>query len=72
MGIDTHGLDGGYIRCQDQAFSINQLALNRPRIALENLANLDLLPPVGCTIVIGLLRLKDGAGSPASVIAFVP
>jgi len=68
LGIDTHGLDPG----RDGAFRINKLVLEQPRIALENLANLDQLPPVGSTLVIGILRLKDGAGSPVSVLAFVP
>lgn len=68
LGIDTHGLDPG----QDSGFAINKLVLEQPRIALENLSNLDQLPPVGCTLVIGLLRLKDGSGSPASVLAFIP
>ncbi len=68
LGIDTHGLDPA----RDGTFAINKLVLEQPRIALENLANLDQLPAVGCTLVIGILRLKDGAGSPASVLALVP
>ena len=38
----------------------------------ENLANLDQLPAGGATLVIGVLRLSGGTGSPASVLAFVP
>ena len=68
IGIDTHGVDGG----QDTTFSINRRALERPRIVLENLCNLDQLPPVGATLVIGVLRLRGGSGSPASVLAFLP
>ena len=68
LGIDTHGLDPG----RDSTFAVNKLVLEQPRIALENLTNLHQLPPVGCTLVIGILRLKDGAGSPVSVLAFVP
>ena len=68
LGIDTHGLDPG----QEGTFAINKLVLEQPRIALENLANLDQLPAVGCTLVIGVLRLKDRSGSPVSVLAFVP
>ena len=68
LGIDTYGLDPG----QDGSFSVNKLVLEQPRIALENLTSLDQLPSVGCTLVIGILRLKDGAGSPVSVLAFVP
>lgn len=68
VGIDTHGVDPGL----DETFATNNQVLEQPRIALENLANLDRLPPTGSTLVIGLLRLKDGSGSPVSVLAFVP
>jgi kynurenine formamidase len=72
LGIDTHGLDSSLVPNGEGSFAINKLLLEKPRIALENLANLDQLPAVGCTLVIGILRLKDGAGSPVSVLAFVP
>ena len=68
VGIDTHGVDSG----QDTDFSINRRVLTRPRIVLENLTNLDRLPPIGTTLMIGILRLKNGSGSPAAVIALVP
>lgn len=68
VGIDTHGVDGG----MDTTFATNRLVLEQPRIVLENLNNLDKLPPVGTTLVIGVLRLLGGSGSPASVLAFVP
>jgi kynurenine formamidase len=68
LGIDTHGVDGG----RDQRFTINRLVLERRRLVLENLANLDQLPAAGATLVIGVLRLRGGSGSPAAVLAFVP
>jgi kynurenine formamidase len=68
IGIDTHGVDGG----RDETFAVNRLVLEQPRIVLENLTNLDQLPPTGATLVIGILRLKGGSGSPASVLALVP
>ncbi len=68
VGIDTHGVDGGL----DTAFSINRRVLERRRPVLENLCNLDKLPPVGAVLVVGILRLKGGSGSPASVLAFLP
>lgn len=68
LGIDTHGVDGG----QDTAFSINRRVLEQSRLVLENLCNLDQLPPVGAVLVIGILRLRGGSGSPASVLAFLP
>ena len=68
IGIDTHGVDGGL----DTTFSVNRRVLERPRIVLENLCNLDQLPQVGANLVIGVLRLRGGSGSPASVLAFLP
>jgi kynurenine formamidase len=68
VGIDTHGVDPG----QDDSYATNTAVTGANGIVLENLANLDLLPATGATIAIGILRLKDGSGSPASVLAFVP
>lgn len=68
MGTDTHGLDPG----QDETFATNVEIAKRNGIALECLTNLDQLPPTGTTLVLGILRLKDGSGTPLSVIAFVP
>ncbi|MFQ4144993.1 cyclase family protein [Chlorogloeopsis sp. ULAP02] len=65
VGIDTHGVDSG----QDTTFATNTLVLEKLRIVLENLTNLDQLPPKGATLVIGILRLRDGSGSPVGVIA---
>ena len=77
IGTDTHGVDPG----QDLSFATNRLVaafrpvgtpLRPPRLVLENLTNLDRLPPTGATLAIGILRLKDGAGTPVSVLALVP
>lgn len=68
VGIDTHGVDPSL----DETYATNTEVLKKPRIVLENLANLDQLPATGSTIVIGALRLKDGSGTPAQVIGLVP
>jgi kynurenine formamidase len=68
LGIDTHGLEPGV----SVGFPVNSLVLRQPRLALENLTNLECLPPTGATIVVGILRLEGGGGSPVSVLAFVP
>jgi kynurenine formamidase len=67
VGIDTHGVDCG----QDTTFATNRLVLEKPRIVLENLTNLDQLPPKGTTLAIGVLRLRGGSGSPAGVLALI-
>jgi len=68
IGIDTHGVDGG----RDDRFTVNKLVLARSGLVLENLANLDALPPRGATVAVGVLRLQAGSGSPAAVLGFVP
>ncbi|MEG3850929.1 cyclase family protein [Microcoleus sp. herbarium19] len=67
IGTDTHGVDTG----RDQSFAVNKLILEKQGIVLENLANLDLLPAADITLVIGIMRLLGGSGSPVSVLAFV-
>ena len=68
LGIDTAGVEPGI----DDRFTVSELVLSQPRIVLENLANLHQLPPYGAVMVIGLLRLAGGSGSPAAVMAFLP
>lgn len=68
VGIDTHGVDSG----QDITFATNRLVLEQPRIVLENLTNLDQLPAIGAILVVGVLRLKGGTGSPVGVLALLP
>lgn len=68
LGIDTYGVDGG----QDLTFATNRQVLEQPRIVLENLTNLDQLPPTGTTLAIAPLQLVQGSGSPATVLAFLP
>jgi len=68
LGIDTHGVDSG----NDPSFASNRLVLAQSGIVLENLTNLDQLPPKGTTLAIAVLRLQGGSGSPVGVLAFVP
>lgn len=68
LGIDSPGVDSH----PDGSYSTNRLALAQGRIVLENLANLEQLPPTGATIFIGALRLRGGSGSPAAVLALLP
>ena len=68
LGTDTAGVEPG----ADSAFAVSRLALARNLLVLQNLANLDNLPPTGAALVIGILRLEGGSGSPAAVTAFIP
>ena len=68
VGIDTHGVDPGL----DTSYATNTQIAQAHKIAIECMANLDQLPPTGATLVLGALQLKDGSGTPLSVMAFVP
>ena len=68
LGTDTAGVEPG----SDDSFAVSRLVLGRSLIALQNLANLHRLPPTGAWLVIGLLPLVGGSGSPAAVTALVP
>ena len=68
LGTDTAGVEPGI----DDSFAVSRLVLSQLRIVLENLANLHQLPPTNAVIVIGLLQLEGGSGSPAAVTAFCP
>ena len=68
VGIDTHGVDPG----QSTTFATNRAVLAGNGIVLECLTNLNQLPVKGATLVIGVLALEGGSGSPASVMALIP
>ncbi|HUW77705.1 MAG TPA: cyclase family protein [Candidatus Nanopelagicaceae bacterium] len=69
LGTDTLGIDLG--RATD--FPVHtQVTLPKGIWHLENLQNLRALPPLGAWIVVGVLPLIGGSGSPARVIALLP
>lgn len=65
VGIDTHGIDGG----MDRKFKSNKILFKNGGIHIENLTNLDKLPPRNFYIVLGALKIKNGGGSPARIFA---
>ncbi len=69
LGIDTLGIDPG----NTVDFPVHsQISHPKGLWHLENLQNLKALPPIGSWIVVGVLPLVGGSGSPARVIALVP
>ena len=69
LGIDTLGIDPG----NRPDFPVHsQISHPKGLWHLENLQNLKLLPPLGAWIVVGVLPLVGGSGSPARVIALLP
>jgi kynurenine formamidase len=65
IGVDTLSLDNG----QSTTFSVHVNWLNADNYGLENLANLNKLPPHGATAIVGVIPWQDGSGGPARVFA---
>ena len=65
IGVDTLSLDNG----PSPSFASHLAVLGADQVGIENLANLDKLPPRGATVVMGLIPWKEGSGGPARVLA---
>ncbi|HET9723393.1 MAG TPA: cyclase family protein [Actinomycetota bacterium] len=68
LGSDTFGPDPS----SDAAYVPTSLTLRRHRVTIENLTNLDALPPTGAWIVLGSPRNANGSGAPGTVFGLVP
>ena len=67
VGLDTASIDYG----QSTAFETHVELLTHGVPALENLANLEQLPPTGITVVALPMKIKGGSGGPLRAIAIV-
>jgi kynurenine formamidase len=71
FGVETVGIDAGAAGGFDPVFPVHQYLLGNDRYGLTQLANLGQLPPKGAVVVVAPLKLVDGTGSPARVLALV-
>ncbi|HEX6999190.1 MAG TPA: cyclase family protein [Gammaproteobacteria bacterium] len=67
IGIDTLSIDPG----ASETFATHRAMLAAGKYQLENLANLDALPPTGATVVVGVLPVAEGTQAQARVLAFL-
>jgi kynurenine formamidase len=65
IGVDTLSIDPG----RDRTFRAHRAWLGRGRWAAEMVANLDRVPPVGATVIVGGLRVAGATGGPARILA---
>jgi kynurenine formamidase len=65
IGVDTLSLDPG----DSTSFPVHVNFLATDRYGLENLANLDEIPPRGAVAYVGLIPWEEGSGGPCRVIA---
>jgi kynurenine formamidase len=65
IAIDTPSIDYG----KSKDFKVHQVLCGADKLALENIANLDKLPPTGALLYVIPMLIKDGTGAPARVFA---
>jgi kynurenine formamidase len=68
VGIDTASIDYG----QSTLYETHVALFARNVPALENVANLDALPPRGFTVVALPMKIGGGSGGPLRIVAIVP
>ena len=68
LGVDVASIDYG----QSKDFIVHRIAADRNVPGLENLTNLEELPPTGASIIALPIKIEGGSGGPARVIALVP
>jgi kynurenine formamidase len=71
FGVETVGPDAGAAGGFDPPWPAHYFLLGAGRCTVSQLANLERLPATGALIVVAPLKLVDGTGSPARVLAFV-
>lgn len=68
VGVDTPSMDEG----QTTIFPVHALVGAADICGVENVANLDMVPNSGSVIVVAVMKIFDGSGGPARIIAMVP
>ena len=68
FGLDTASVDYGH----SKDFRTHVILTGKNISCLENVANLDRLPPAGSFAVALPMKIQDGSGAPLRIVAFVP
>ena len=68
VGVDTPSIDSG----QSKDFIVHQIVNGANKPGLENIANLDKLPPRGATLIALPMKIAKGSGAPVRIIAILP
>jgi kynurenine formamidase len=71
MGVETVGSDAGAAATFDPMFPCHSFMHGAGKYGLTQLRNLDRLPPTGAVLIASPLRIVNGSGSPARVLALV-
>ena len=68
IGIDTLSLDHG----PSKTFATHHIMLGADKYQIENMTNLNALPPTGANAVIGVLPVREGSQAQARIFALLP
>jgi kynurenine formamidase len=68
VGIDTASVDYG----QSKDFQTHRILYAQNIYGLENVANLDRLPPTGTLLIALPMKIKGGTGGPVRIVAVLP
>ena len=68
IGIDTPSIDYG----KSTDFPVHRVLCGAGKLAVENIANLNRLPPMGAILYVIPMQIKNGTGSPARIFAILP
>jgi len=68
LGVDTASIDYG----QSEDFMVHRIAARSNVPGLENLTNLDHLPPTGAWVIALPMKITDGSGAPLRAVALLP
>ena len=68
VGIDTPSIDHG----PSQDFIVHQILNGADVYGLENVADLDQLPPTGATVIALPMKIRGGTGGPVRILAILP
>jgi kynurenine formamidase len=69
VGVETIGTDAGQAGRFDPPFPNHGIMHGAGKYGLASLCNLDRLPPTGAVVIAAPLKLVNGSGSPARVLA---
>ena len=68
VGIDTASMDHG----PSTDFIVHQVLTRANIYGIENIAHADLLPATGATLIALPMKIAEGTGGPARVVALLP
>lgn len=72
VGVETVGTDAGQAHAFEPPFPNHATMHGAGKFGLASLCNLDQLPATGAVVVAAPLKIIEGSGSPARVLALAP